>query len=261
MLIEEGRDTEKKMSIVLLLFSVLLLVVCIICIETNNLGAASPAVEPAAEEVSYPLMEAKNRSDVFFIFPEVFRERKEDCKTSMVLKSPKTESSVRELFIPNSVAEALLEWKAMQEQQKQAALDAWEDYDLVITLPNGRPREERLIAKAFKAFIEEQDLPMVVFHSLRHLSTSMKLQVSGGDIKAVQGDTGHAQASMVTEVYAHTFDENRKRIADQLEVNFFSANPKEAPKTEDPDREALLRLLESDPELSSLLLAMAKKVS
>ena len=28
-----------------------------------------------------------------------------------------------------------------------------------------------------------------------------KLKLSGGDIKAVQGDSGHAQADMVTEVW------------------------------------------------------------
>jgi len=43
------------------------------------------------------------------------------------------------------------------------------------------------------------ELRSVVFHSLRHSSTSIKLQISCGNIKAVQGDTGHAQARMVTE--------------------------------------------------------------
>ena len=82
--------------------------------------------------------------------------------------------------------------------------------------------EERLVAKAFKFFIKENDLPEVVFHSLRHLSTSLKLVASNGDIKAVQGDTGHAQARMVTEVYAHTFDGNRREIANKLDHLFFS---------------------------------------
>ena len=30
--------------------------------------------------------------------------------------------------------------------------------------------------------------------------------ISGGDIKAVQGDSGHAQADMVTEAYGHIID-------------------------------------------------------
>ena len=49
--------------------------------------------------------------------------------------------------------------------------------------------------------IDKLGLPDVVFHSLRHTSVTYKLKLSGGDIKAVQGDSGHAQADMVTEVY------------------------------------------------------------
>lgn len=45
-----------------------------------------------------------------------------------------------------------------------------------------------------------------------------------GDIKATQGDTGHAQAQMVTEVYAHILDEERKINAQKFEVAFY-ANP------------------------------------
>ena len=45
-----------------------------------------------------------------------------------------------------------------------------------------------------------------------------KLKLSGGDIKAVQGDSGHAQADMVTEVYGHILDEDRKKNAQLMKV-------------------------------------------
>ena len=128
---------------------------------------------------------------------------------------------------------------------------------MVIAQDDGRPTEERLIARAIKLLAQENDLPVVVFHSLRHLSTSMKLQVSGGDIKAVQGDTGHSQASMVTNVYAHTFNENRKRIADRMESSFFDAVIPEK-KVVSPEHNQILSLLTEKPELVSLILAMAK---
>ena len=51
--------------------------------------------------------------------------------------------------------------------------------------------------------IEEYNLPPVVFHSLRHSSVTYKLKLNGGDIKAVQGDSGHSQVDMVTDVYSH----------------------------------------------------------
>ena len=47
----------------------------------------------------------------------------------------------------------------------------------------------------------EEIIPCFVFRflELSYTSTTYKLMRSSGDIKSVQGDTGHAQASMVTE--------------------------------------------------------------
>ena len=203
------------------------------------------------DKSSLEALEGMSRSNVYFTFPDT----KPNCKTSLVLKVPKTESSLRTVYIPNSVALALRELQARQEQQKAALHGTYLDYEMVIAQADGRPTEGRLIDEAFAKLIDKTELPKVVFHSLRHLSTSMKLQYSGGDIKAVQGDTGHAQASMVTQVYSHTFDENRKRVAGLMESSFFrAASP--APKT-DAKKEQIVRLLETKPELADLILAIA----
>ncbi|MBQ9267945.1 MAG: site-specific integrase [Oscillospiraceae bacterium] len=205
------------------------------------------------DKTTLKVLEEKKRSNVYFTFPET----KPNCRTSLVLKSPKTESSVRSVYIPNTVATALRDLKKQQERRIQELHGLYQNYDMVIAQADGRPTEERLIARALKLLEQENNLPEVVFHSLRHLSTSMKLQVSGGDIKAVQGDTGHSQASMVTNVYAHTFDENRKRIADRMESSFFEATVPEK-RDANPERDQILSLLAEKPELAALILAMAK---
>ena len=64
-------------------------------------------------------------------------------------------------------------------------------------------------------------MPEVVFHSLRHTSVTYKLKLNRGDIKSVQGDSGHAQVSMVTDVYSHIIDEDRKKNAERFEEAFY----------------------------------------
>ena len=49
-----------------------------------------------------------------------------------------------------------------------------------------------------------------------------KLKLNQGDIKSVQGDSGHAQASMVTDQYSHILDENRQENAKLLEKAFYT---------------------------------------
>ena len=99
-------------------------------------------------------------------------------------------------------------------------------------------------------------LPKVDFHSLRHSSTTYKLKLNKGDIKATQGDTGHSQADMVTRVYAHILDEDRKVNAIRMEKAFYSAsvNPDlrnvRPPATEesgDLDLDAFIARIKSAP--------------
>ena len=79
----------------------------------------------------------------------------------------------------------------------------------------------RAIRGQLKKLIEEHNLPPVVFHSLRHSSVTYKLKLNGGDIKAVQGDSGHSQVDMVTDVYSHIIDEDRRRNAELFEEAFY----------------------------------------
>lgn len=132
----------------------------------------------------------------------------------------------------------------------------YHDYDLVVSQLNGRPYEIRVIDKAFYKLITKNDFRPVVFHSLRHSSTSLKLKLSRGNIKAVQGDTGHAEARMVTDTYAHGFDADRKLIAHEMDTGFFAKEGTTSPNGS-LDADMLCKLkafIQSHPELLSELL-------
>ena len=81
--------------------------------------------------------------------------------------------------------------------------------------------------------------------------TSLKLKLSKGNIKAVQGDTGHAEAKMVTDTYAHSFDADRKLIAQEMDSRFFSRMEGERvkPVAEELNIAAVKIFLEKHPEL------------
>lgn len=203
-------------------------------------------------------LERRGRSKVIFTFPEW---KKTQSTTSLVLKSPKTESSVRTIFLPKTVALALRKVKESQDALKVLVGDEYADYDLVVAHEDGRPYEERQIAAMLRKLTEEHSLTPVVFHSLRHCSASLKLQIGGGNIKAVQGDTGHAQSRMVTDLYAHTHNEDRRRLAQKVDEDFFQKRQTEA-KQEAADEAALAyQLLQENPDIAKLLIATLQKKS
>ena len=123
----------------------------------------------------------------------------------------------------------------------------------------------------FDKLIEENNLPKVVFHSLRHSSVTYKLKLNGGDIKAVQGDSGHSQVNMVTDVYSHIIDEDRRKNAQLFEEAFYgqrNLNPQlrqeeeegkmlTVPEGVDPN---LLQQVLTNPEMAALLTALAKSL-
>lgn len=121
--------------------------------------------------------------DIIMVFPEESKLN----KTVRVLKTPKTESSIRKIFLPRSVAVMLVKWRKSQNEIKDVLGDEYQDYDIVLATHYGLPTSGSSLRKALNDLIKEHDLPPVVFHSLRHTSVTYKMKLNGGDIKAVQG--------------------------------------------------------------------------
>lgn len=198
------------------------------------------------------------KNDILFAFPP----QRAMANSLVLLTPPKTDSSVRKVWLPKTIALLLKKAKQEQDEWKELLDKEYQDYNLVITLQDGRPVEERVATQWFYHLIQKADLPRVVFHSLRHTSTTYKLKLYG-DIKAVQGDTGHAQATMVTEQYAHIMDEDRRHNAQVFEQAFYhTENTPDTKEVESqpaadvpaPDVQALIEQLQNSPELASQIM-------
>ena len=222
-------------------------------------------INKEVERVSKQAVEELNSKDIILIFPS----QKKNNKTVRVLKSPKTDSSKRKVFIPKSVAQCLIELKKDQEEIIEALGNEYQNYNLVMATTFGLPIGDSYLRTKMQDIIDELGLPDVVFHSLRHTSVTYKLKLSGGDIKAVQGNSGHAQADMVTEVYGHILDEDRRKNAELMENAFYNKenlNPQMKEQDEGSstiivpngvDAELLMKVL-GNPEMAALLTSLAK---
>ncbi len=228
-------------------------------IAENN---ASVYIEKELMRVSKNALDKLDGRDVIKTFPAVFTSN----NTVLILKKPKTKTSIRRVWLPKTVAEMLVAWKKSQSELKEFLGDEYHDFNMVIALPNGRPIEGQVISRSFKALIREHDLPDVVFHSLRHTSTTYKLKLNRGDMKAVQGDTGHAQLKMVSDVYSHILDEDRRLNADRFEKEFYQHQKLDKEDAKQPEAEQpeaatgdvakVIELLNQSPELTVQLLQL-----
>lgn len=169
------------------------------------------SVSKTLKRVRRDAVDVLNGKDILYQFSAAFDEG----RTVTVLKRPKTQSSIRTVYLPDYVLDVLREWKGTLKPVKR------KQPDLILRYSNGRPLSEETLPRLLEKQLLQLGLPVVSFHSLRHSSISCKLVLTGGNIKAVQGDSGHAQAEMITERYDHIIDSCRKQCARDFEEEFY----------------------------------------
>ena len=159
-----------------------------------------------------------------------------------------------------ALREELKQW--LERLKREEALDP-ERYrnSGMLLLPNGLAVEPVLIRKKFLKWQDAHpEFPRIVFHGLRHSSATYQLMISGGDIKAVQGTTGHATADMLVNTYAHIQQSSRVELGRKFEEGFYAKQENPSPQTVPAAGEptismtALLELLKNaDPEVKAQL--------
>ena len=118
---------------------------------------------------------------------KVFPDKLERSTTSLILKSTKTASSCRTIFMTSALKEELKKWLNQLAADERKDPTRYHDSGMLFRLPNGLAVEPVLIRKKFLKWQDAHpEFPRIVFHGLRHSSATYQLMISGGDVKAVQ---------------------------------------------------------------------------
>lgn len=204
------------------------------------------------------------KMNILFKFPNLYP----GTKTTIVLKQPKSDDTIRDVDVPQSVLNALLVLKDMQDKlKKELGSDGYMDYNLTICQANGRPIMTEHLNKRFKEILTEMNDPdmdprEIVFHSLRHTSATAKLLMSGGDYNSVMQAGGWSNLEMLTRRYGkHSFASEREKLAGKMD-DFLDgkgiSEPQKNDKNEaDSAEQVLQQLIKSNPEL---LIEFAKSI-
>lgn len=102
--------------------------------------------------------------------------------------------------------------------------------------------------------------PKLEFHGVRHSAAAYKLELSDGDDKSVQGDTGHAKADTLLNIYAHTQDKRRQQLSKKFEQDFYGRqNSSPVIASNEQLFNFLLEKSQSDPSLQAELFELIKE--
>ena len=131
-------------------------------------------------------------------------------------KVPKTESSIREIAIPEFIISLLEEYKLWYEEQKSIYDELWMNSDRLFVQADGKPMHPSTISKWFVKYVGQIGLPVINFHGLRHTNASL-LVAQNIDIAVVSARLGHAQISTTLDFYVHPLLSHNRKAGYALE--------------------------------------------
>jgi Integrase len=203
------------------------------------------------QRVSDEALSVLSKEDVIRVFPK----QVSTGKSSLILKSLKTEGSHRKQYLTMPLMKEIQERIAELEEQKAFSQEEYHNYGLLFCQPDGRPLDPKSLNKAFKEGqrsmgIDEQD--QIEFQGLRKSGQMHKVRISQNNYQLVAESAGQS-AEVLMNNYNEALDSEKRALSRMVESSFYSQSEIESSKDED-DLIAVLTKIQQNPDLSRQLL-------
>ena len=126
-----------------------------------------------------------------------------DCKTKIIIDTPKSRASIRQIPIPKFLAPMLSVFNGKADEY-------------FISTPDAPLTEPRKMQYHFKRVIDVAKIAHTNFHSLRHTFSTRCIE-AGVDIKSLSEILGHANVNITLNLYVHSSFEQKQTCMDKLE--------------------------------------------
>lgn len=127
----------------------------------------------------------------------------EERYTELILDSPKTRNSIRDIPMTRDLLKLLKPLKRIMNN------------NYFVLTNESKPTEPRTYRNYYKQFMQEIGVPILKFHGLRH-SFATRCIESKCDYKTVSVILGHSNISTTLNLYVHPNMEQKKKCIDQM---------------------------------------------
>ncbi len=127
----------------------------------------------------------------------------DERRTELVIGSPKTKNSIREIPISKELMKLIRPLKKLMN----------DDYYVITN--EAKPTEPRTYRNYYKQLLKQLGIPDLKFHGLRH-SFATRCIESKCDYKTVSVILGHANISTTLNLYVHPNMEQKKKCINQM---------------------------------------------
>ena len=147
--------------------------------------------------------------------------------TGIYTSTPKTKSSIRELYLQPDLVKLIKEWQHEQQETAEKCGDLWAYSDRLFINWCGEPMRPYYPYKWLKDFCEKENLPFKGLHSFRHTVATQSI-VNGADVSTVSAILGHSAVSTTLNIYTHAVRKAKAKAANLMAGLIESDNNKSA---------------------------------
>lgn len=137
-------------------------------------------------------------------------------KKGLILLPPKTEKSIRTISIPLTLINILKDFKTKQDNIKNRLANNYSSHNLVCCQTDGKPIHPTTLNHKFHNLLEENNLPLIRFHDLRHSHASLLLKEKV-PIKVISERLGHSNTNITLDIYSHIYEETNMEVANTFD--------------------------------------------
>lgn len=119
-----------------------------------------------------------------------------DNKTEIIITTPKTNTSIRQIPIPKMLVDYIIGFKSSNDQY-------------ILTNKNGNYIEPRVMQYKFKKYLQIAGISDANFHALRHTFATRCIE-AGVDVKVLSEVLGHSNVNITLDRYVHNSIDYKK---------------------------------------------------
>lgn len=136
-------------------------------------------------------------------------------KVGIRITTPKSATSIREIFVPDILIDKLKSYKAIQDEEIAIKETMYEDKGFIITQFDGSPVHPSTIRNWIKNAFKYCEVPYVTVHGLRHTYASL-LIANGIDVRTTAAQLGHSSPVLTMNTYANPQNDAKRRAGELI---------------------------------------------
>lgn len=135
----------------------------------------------------------------------------------IVINTPKTKKSIREIYLDKKTVSILAKWKLLQTKKMfQHGVNIKQTNQLIFSNKNGRLFPSTTPAYWLKKIYKNTNISkQITAHGFRHTHASLLFE-AGASIKEVQTRLGHSNSKTTLDIYTHVTKNRQTETGDKF---------------------------------------------